>query len=242
MALEKISIINRIKDIFAGLTQSDIAKICAVKQPTINRYFKKGLLPNHETMLRIANYAGVSIEWILTGKESKGLSIARESTVGYEPIAAVHIITSSEYKKLIEENPEIEGYTPIPLISGIAAAGNPFIIDERDIEGFAIIYRTWIKRGHKYRCLRVRGESMHPVISDGFIVAIDLNENNPKKLLRQIVAARHEGIVTIKYLITDSKNYILFPHNTEEYVPIIIPLTEPNPIIGKVAWWWGRAK
>ena len=57
-----------------------------------------------------------------------------------------------------------------------------------------------------------------------------------------IVAARHEGGVTIKYLLMDEKNYILLPHNTNDYDSITIPLTAPNPIIGKVAWWWGKAK
>ena len=193
-------------------------------------------------MLRIAKYAGVSIEWLLTGRESRELSDAHEAGIAYDSTANVIITDNSGYQKIIEERPDAEAYIPIPLISDPVAAGNLLIIDERDIEGFAVIYRAWVKRGHKYRCLRVRGNSMHPIISDGFIVAIDLNENDPRQLLRQIVAARHEGSITIKYLIMNAKNYILFPYNTEEYNPIIIPLTVPNPIIGKVAWWWGKAK
>ncbi len=116
------------------------------------------------------------------------------------------------------------------------------LVDEKDIEGFVVIYQKWVKRGHKYRCLRVKGNSMHPVISDGFIVAIDLKENVPLKLQHQIVAARHQDGVTIKYLLLTGKEYILFPHNTAEYDVIVIPRTAPNPVIGKIAWWWGKSK
>ena len=81
--------------------------------------------------------------------------------------------------------------------------------------------------------------SMHPIISDGFIVAIDLNESNPRKLQRQIVAARYGDGVTIKYLPMNAKEYILVPHSKEKYEPITIPLTAPNPIIGMATRWWG---
>ena len=53
--------------------------------------------------------------------------------------------------------------------------------------------------------------SMHPIISDGFIVAIDLNEKDPRKLLCQIVAARYEDGVTINYLSVNAKEHILGP-------------------------------
>ena len=243
MAIDKVGILNRIKEIFKGLSQLEIAKICGVSQPAVNQYFKRGSLPSYDIMLKIAKYGNVSLDWILTGKGPKELSATavRESGIFYEP-TAVNIVSNAEYKKLIQYRPEIKAYIPIPLISEPVAAGDPLIVDEKDIEGFAVVSEKWVKKGHTYRCLRVRGDSMHPVISDGFIVAIDLNENDPLKLKRQIVASRYEDGVTIKYLIMTDKEYILLPHNTADYKPIWIPKTTPNPIIGKVAFWWGKAK
>ena len=86
-----------------------------------------------------------------------------------------------------------------------------------------------------------RCNSMHPIISDGFIVAIDLNEREPRKLQRQIVAARYGDGVTINYLPKNAKEHILGPPAIEEYAPITIPLTAPNPIIGMATRWWARA-
>lgn len=200
--------------------------------------------PSRAILEAISKKYNVSIDWLLTGKGRKELSplTVKKAEVIYEPTANIIIASNTEYKKLLQDQPGVEAYIPIPLISEHVAAGDALIIDEKDIKGFAIIYKAWIKRGHIYRCLQVRGNSMHPVISDGFIVAIDLNENDPLKLERQILAARHEDGVTIRYLILTEKEYILLPHNTADFKPIVISRTAPNPIIGKVVWWWGKAK
>ena len=242
--VNKPEVLKRIKNIFKGLTQSEISKICRISQPAVNKYFKKGSIPSYDIMLRISEYANVSLYWLLTGKGPKRLSATatRKAKALYEIIAPINIVTSAEWKKIIQNKPETETYVPIPLISESVAAGDPLIIDEKDIEGFAVICEAWIKPRHTYRCLRIWGNSMHPVISDGFIVAIDLSENDPLKLERQIVAARYEDGVTIRYLILNKKEYILLPHNTADFKPIVIPRTAPNPIIGKVTWWWGKAK
>ena len=230
MAINKVRVLNRIKEIFTGLSQLEIAKICGVSQPAVNQYFRKGSLPSYDVMLKIARYGHVSLDWILTGKGPTEISatVVREDR---EP-----------HKKFLQNRISGEAYIPIPLISEPIAAGDPLIIDEKDIESFVWVYKAWLKRGHIYRCLQIQGNSMHPIISDGFIVAIDLNENDPLKLERQIVIARHKGGVAVKYLLLTERNYVLTPHNLTEYKPITIPRTAPNPIIGKVAFWWGKAK
>ena len=240
--IDKKEVLERIKIAFKGLTQKEMANICGISQPAINKYFKKGLMPSIDVLTRISEYSKSSIDWLLTGKGPKELSAIREAPIPYEPSPNIIITNNPGYRKIIEQQPNSEAYIPIPLISNPVAAGDPLIIEEKDIEGFAVIYRAWVKRGHTYRCLRVKGNSMHPVISDGFIVAIDLTENDPLKLPRHIVAARHEDGVTIKYLLLTEKEYILLPYNTTDYDPIIILRTAPSPIIGKVAWWWGKAK
>jgi SOS-response transcriptional repressor LexA len=83
---------------------------------------------------------------------------------------------------------------------------------------------------------------MSPILEDGFIVAIDCSDNQPRQLNGKMAAARYQGGVTVKWLIVTNENYTLLPQNTAEYQPIIIPIAESNPIIGKIAWWWGRIK
>lgn len=236
MEINRHDIIKRIKTLFEGLSQVEISKIIGVTQAAVNNYFRRGLLPKYEAMLEIAKYANVSIEWILTGEDHKELNSI------YRPYSNIIVASNPEYKEILQQRVEMEAFIPVPLISDSTAASDPLKINENDIEDFAVVYQDWIKRGHNYRCIRICDDSMHPVIGDGFIVAIDLNENDPRKLQRQIVAARCEDGVTIKYLRMNNKEYILLPHNMEKYDPITIALTSPSPIIGKVAWWWGKIK
>ena len=241
MAIDRSGILNRIKDIFEGLPQTKIAKICGVTHQAVNRYYRKDILPNFDAMLRIAKYANVSMEWLLTGREPRDrfATGVREAEVLYGA-PAINIITIDKYKKLLQDRVSAGVCVPIPLISEPIAAGDPLTIEQKDIEGFVCIYKSLVKPGHIYRCLRVRGNCMHPIISDGFIIAIDLNENDPLRLERHIVAARHKDGITLRYLILTEKEYVLVANNTPEHKPIVISRSAPNPIVGRVAWWWGK--
>lgn len=131
-------------------------------------------------------------------------SSVKKSTRTHEPsiIASPsmkHVITQSSIRQEIRLTVNFPYLgTQNPITSESVAAADPLIIDERDIEGFAVIYEAWIKRRHIYRWLRVKDNSMYSIVSNGSIVVIDLKENDPLKLDRQIVAARHKDGVTIK--------------------------------------------
>ena len=244
MGIDRSAILDRIKQIFEGLPQTKIAKICGVTHQAVNRYFKKGLIPNYDAMLRISQYAHVPMEWLLTGKGPKELlaTAAGEAVILNEATINISLHTSADCQEMLQGQLKTNAYVSIPLISASIAAGEPLVIEEKDIEHFVIVSQAWVKQGHTYRCLRVRGNSMHPIISDGFIVAVNLTENNPLKLEHQIIAARHNEGVVIKYLLLTERDYVLTPHNLNEYKPIVIPKTAPHTIIGKVAWWWGIPK
>jgi len=168
--------------------------------------------------------------------------ILKEPQIIYKPMTNLIVEPPENYKEEFLKLEESNHYIPIPLLSDSAAAGDPLNINEQDIEGFALIYDRWLKPGHEYRCVRIKGNSMSPILEDGFIVAIDCSENQPRQLNGKMVAARYQNGVTVKWLITTNENYTLLPQNIAEYQPIIIPIAESNPIIGKIAWWWGRIK
>jgi len=106
MAIDRSAILNRGKNIFDGLPQTKIAKICEVTHQTVNRYYKRDILPNYDAMLRIAKYANVSMEWLLTGKAISS-TVIREAEVLYEA-PAINIITIEQYKKLFHNVVSVE--------------------------------------------------------------------------------------------------------------------------------------
>lgn len=58
----------RIQMIRGRMTQQEFAKKINIKQNYISRY-EKGRVPKAEVLMKIAQFANVSVEWLLTGRE-----------------------------------------------------------------------------------------------------------------------------------------------------------------------------
>ena len=188
------------------------------------------------------------MRWIVSGegpeftadlveREKKRLRLAEEREVYGAPTPELKVVSRRE----LDELERWEAFVSIPLVRDEAAAGPPRAVADDDIEGFCLIYESWAKRPSDYVAVRVKGDSMEPVLPDGSIVAIHLKSRSPGRLKGKIVAARHEGGVTIKELrrSESGEDWLLVPYN-KEHSPLVIKPEEDNPIIGKIAWWWAR--
>lgn len=61
---------KRIKEIRGSLTQSEFGKILGVKSPAISKY-ESGRVPDAEILRKIAEYGGVSVDWLLKGERQE---------------------------------------------------------------------------------------------------------------------------------------------------------------------------
>ena len=152
------------------------------------------------------------------------------------PVPALKVVSRRELK----EAERWEAFVPIPLVAGAAAAGDPRAISDHDIEDYCLIHQSWCKRPEDYVCVRLKGDSMEPVLPDGSIVAVHLKSRSPQRLTGKLVAARHEGGVAVKELARAGDHWVLLSYNKEHGPIVLDPLGEESPIIGKVAWWWAR--
>lgn len=134
-----------------------------------------------------------------------------------------------------------EQYVAVPLMTDAAAAGNPRMIDDEAIDGYCLVYASWVKDLETTRCVRVRGDSMAPLLPDGAIVGLDLAARDPRQLDGRIVAARIEDGVTIKWLELGDGVILLRPENREHKTLCLHPGPDDAPIIGRVTWWWAHS-
>jgi len=68
-AVNKADIGRRIREIRGfHTTQQEFAKIIGVSQSQVSKYEKGKIIPPGNVLLRIARYAGRTMEWILTGE------------------------------------------------------------------------------------------------------------------------------------------------------------------------------
>ncbi len=63
---------ERVRVLRGDLTQSEFADILRIKQAMISRYEADKEIPSPKVLLRIAEFSGRSIEWLLTGEQTLG--------------------------------------------------------------------------------------------------------------------------------------------------------------------------
>lgn len=133
------------------------------------------------------------------------------------------------------------GHVAIPLLSDPAAAGSPRIIDEQIIERDIIVAAEDVPHPLDTVCIKVSGDSMAPILQEGYIVAVDAAQRDPAQLIHQMVVVKEltgdDAGTTIKWLDRLGREYVLTPEN-KAYRPQVV--TRDHHVIGRVIWWHGH--
>jgi SOS-response transcriptional repressor LexA len=110
------------------------------------------------------------------------------------------------------------------------------------VEEILFIPRQWCPHPNSTFCLRIQGRSMHPVLDDGYVVAVDSYCVDPSCLEERMVAARDPGgAITVKWLRKVGDDYMLMPQDTApEYPPVRMTGESGWGLMGEVIWWIGR--
>lgn len=189
-----------------------LAELSGVSQGGIRRYFEGGE-PNRRALVAIARAAGVTVEWLATGKSPK--DSPSQADVGVE-------------------------FQLVPQYDVEASAGGGAIV-EREAEIGKLAFRhQWLReKGLSAKDLvviRVRGDSMAPTIRGGSIVLVDTRQDHVTDdgiyvLLvgEHLVAKRLQ--VDLRgglYIISDNPAYEEQHLTTEEAKELYI--------VGRVVW------
>ena len=69
---ELVTFIDRVESILKAkkLTQKELADKLKLRRPTLSDWKKNGAIPAGDICLKIAQYLDVSVEWLITGKET----------------------------------------------------------------------------------------------------------------------------------------------------------------------------
>ncbi len=180
-----------------------------------------------------------------------------EQPGGHAPAARPLEIVIPEQVKLRMDSlgDQASQYAAVPLMHDDAAAAPALDVDDPRIESYCIIYKKWLGAPANTVCVRVRGESMCPILNDGSIVAINRSRRGPGGLNGKIVAVRNldQGGLLVRRVIMDARHLTFVPENPdynprtgEPRNPTLIverrphdnTPAPPNPIIGKIDWAW----
>ena len=134
----------------------------------------------------------------------------------------------------------------IPLLNVVAATpgetgDNMPILHEAPVESLIAAPRDWCPNPTSTYCLRVRGNSMNPLIYADYLLIVDSSQTNRAELDGKIVIAwnKDAGLVVARfrrYVHTE----VLSPDN-REYASVTLDRKNNWKIIAKVLWWVGKA-
>ena len=71
------------------LTQIAVADSVGIRRPTISDWKKNGSYPTADVALKIAKLLGVTVEYLISGEENQGLTLAEENSRLKEKLANI---------------------------------------------------------------------------------------------------------------------------------------------------------
>jgi len=134
----------------------------------------------------------------------------------------------------------------IPLLKvAVASHGgrgdSSAMLHDAPVENVIAAPKEWCPNPSATTCLRIRGNSMIPLIYDGYILAVDSAQTDLSELNGKVVIAWHKdmGLMVSRFQHYDHTE-VLQPENNE-CESIVLNKKHKWKILAKVLWWIGKA-
>lgn len=189
------SVIARIENLLelSGRKKIDLCKALGISSSTFSNWKTYDRIPGGEFLPAIAEYLGVSVDYLLTGKEPE------------PPIAAYEVNKDTLEKYILEQE------TVTIKVLGRVAAGIPIDAVE-DIIGEETISKKMSESGN-YFGLRINGDSMEPRMFSGDIVIV--RQQNDVENGDIAIVLVNGGEATCKKIEKHSNGIMLVPLNKQ---------------------------
>jgi SOS-response transcriptional repressor LexA len=225
------------------LTQQTLAAKMNVTQGSVSNWLNGKKEPKPEMYFRMAKIWPDAPEMPLLLKRASDISGSFQ-VPGFEPMIGKRKPAAGtrrvKFGKLTSEAVEL------PLLKDPAATGTPRQVNEEEIEDYLPLPGSLCPHPEEMVCIKVQGDSMSPLLEDGYIVAVDTAQKDHSRLHGQMVAARDpEGGVTIKWLRLVGKQEMLLPQYTSKrHQPAVLSFGDDEnetgwAVVGRVLWWIG---
>lgn len=80
-------------------TRKDLAKSLNISPSSISNWSKRGTIPAADIACNIAEYLNVSLEWLLTGKESEGFECSKEEK---ELLSSLRLLDERDRQEILD--------------------------------------------------------------------------------------------------------------------------------------------
>lgn len=214
-----------------GLKQQSLARLVGVTQASVSKWLSGRKRPSAEVYAKLA----------LLAKERQDQETFRLRAFAVAGVQELADMGADSLFKSTASDARDGDVIQIPLLKDAAAAGTGRVIDQKEIADTFVFARRFFTGTGKFLAFKVAGDSMSPIIEDGYIVIIDITDTNPRRLIKQMVAARDGEGVTIKWLRKDGPYFMLVPqHTSKRHQVRVLDQTGDFGIVGRVVKWIGE--
>ncbi len=230
-------------------SQTTLGKKLGYSAMAISRWERGVQEPPANSYIQLGNMAEDSKRWyfwrragLRQGDVMRVLPLRMPSKTGFS-VPELDIVTAgSGALRTKGRRPRL---VAVPLLKVHAGAhghpGNKTLkLHELPADDAIAAPKAWCPHPSKTICLRVIGNSMMPLIHDGYVLAVDTSENKASKLYGKIVVAWHKDKgLTVSRLQHIGSLEMLVPENGD-YESISISPSSGWRIAAKVLWWIGK--
>ena len=141
---------------------------------------------------------------------------------------------------------KLQELVAIPLVKVVAGShgekgDDVTALHDGPVESMIAAPKDWCPNPAATTCLRVTGNSMNPLIYDGYILVVDTSQTDHAELDGKIVIAWHKDKgLTVSRLRAYDHTEVLRAENSD-YGSVVMNLKHKWKILGKVLWWIGKA-
>jgi SOS-response transcriptional repressor LexA len=209
-----------------------------VQEPPSNAYIALGNLAGDPACWFFWGRAGLHNEDLMRVVPQLRRRLRKTLTPDFEIVSA-----GSGRKKNLRDKLQL---VAVPLLTAVAAShgekgDDASVLREAPVESMIAAPKDWCPNPASTTCLRVKGNSMTPLIQNGYIVAVDSSQSERGKLNGKIVIAWHREMgLTVSRFERYGHTDTLQPEN-REYESITLVGKQEWKILAKVLWWIGRA-
>jgi phage repressor protein C with HTH and peptisase S24 domain/DNA-binding transcriptional regulator YiaG len=231
-----------------NLSQSEFAKRLGASTMAVSRWERGIQKVPANIYIRLGNLAGDPLCWYFWG------------CAGLRTVDVMRVLPSARQRLQDDRLPQLRlvhaggkkkssntaDFVAVPLLpvhAGAPGDGGDKVVDLEQVRPEATLAApvAWCPNPKSTMCLRVRGNSMSPLILDGYIIAVDTVDVRHDKLVGNIVVAWNvdKGLIVSRLIRFDHTDALI--SDQRQYESISLAPESKWRIIGKVLWWIGKA-
>lgn len=232
-----------------GLTQGELGKQLSSNAMSVSRWERGEVEPSARAYIRLGQLAGDPLCWFFWGRA--GLSTAdvmRVLPVAHRrlrggKIAEVRIVHAGAATAGPLRPSDFVAIPVLPVCAATPGEKSDKVadIDQLKPETIWAAPAEWCPNPTRTISLRVKGDSMSPLILDGYILAVDTSEVSPDRLVGQIVIAwnaEDKRLLVSRLIRFDHTDALV--SDRRAYPSVLLATDSAWRLVGRVLWWMGK--